>query len=38
MFLFLLDQDLDPLVRSVDPDPISLSKNSKNNLELSTVL
>jgi hypothetical protein len=33
MFLGLLDPDPDPLVRSMDPDPSIIKKNSKKNLD-----
>ncbi len=33
MFLGLLDQDTDPLVRGMDPDPDPSCKNSNKNLD-----
>jgi hypothetical protein len=33
MFLGLLDPDLDPLVRGMDPDPTIIKQNRKKNLD-----
>ncbi len=38
MFLGLLDLDPDSLDRGMDPDPLSLSKNSKKNLDFYCVV